>query len=50
MLIWLFAYRMDEFKTIDFKKVIKNKKFKVYDLRNLYNADEMKRNKINISQ
>ena len=36
----------DEFKTIDFKKVIKNKKFKVYDLRNLYNADEMKRNKI----
>ncbi len=36
----------DEFKTIDFKKVIKNKKFKVYDLRNLYNANEMKRNKI----
>ena len=36
----------DEFKTIDFKKVVKNKKFKVYDLRNLYNADEMKRDKI----
>ena len=36
----------DEFKTIDFKKIVKNKKFKVYDLRNLYNAEEMKRNKI----
>ena len=36
----------DEFKSIDFKKIIKNKKFKVYDLRNLYNAEEMKRNKI----
>ena len=36
----------DEFKTIDFKKIVKNKNFKVYDLRNLYNIDEMKRNKI----
>ena len=36
----------DEFKTIDFKKIVKNNKFKVYDLRNLYNPDEMKRNKI----
>tara|TARA_X000001036_G_scaffold329790_1_gene308481 strand:+ start:835 stop:2139 length:1305 start_codon:yes stop_codon:yes gene_type:complete len=36
----------DEFKTIDFKKIIKNKKFKVYDLRNLYNAEEMRANKI----
>ena len=36
----------DEFKTIDFKKIIKNKRFKVYDLRNLYNADEMRINKI----
>ena len=36
----------DEFKTIDFKKIVKNKKFKVYDLRNLYSAEEMKRNKI----
>ncbi len=36
----------DEFKTIDFKKIVKNKKFKVYDLRNLYNIEEMKRNKI----
>ena len=36
----------DEFKTIDFKKMVKNKKFKVYDLRNLYNPNEMKLNKI----
>ncbi|MDC0619082.1 UDP-glucose/GDP-mannose dehydrogenase family protein [Pelagibacteraceae bacterium] len=36
----------DEFKSIDFKKVVKNKKFKVYDLRNLYTADEMKKKKI----
>ena len=31
----------DEFKTIDFKKIIKNKKFKIYDLRNLYSPDDM---------
>ena len=36
----------DEFKSIDFKKIAKNKKFKVYDLRNLYNAGEMKKNRI----
>ncbi len=36
----------DEFKTVNFKKVVKNKNFKVYDLRNLYDPDEMKRNKI----
>ncbi len=36
----------DEFKTIDFKKIVKNKKFIVYDLRNLYNPEEMKKNKI----
>ncbi len=36
----------DEFKTVDFKKIVKNKKFSVYDLRNLYNAEEMKKNKI----
>ena len=36
----------DEFKAIDFKKVVKNKKFKIYDLRNLYNAKEMKNNNI----
>jgi UDPglucose 6-dehydrogenase len=36
----------DEFKLIDFKRIVKKKVFKVYDLRNLYKASEMKRNKI----
>ena len=36
----------DEFKSINFKKIVKNRKFKIYDLRNLYNAEEMKKNKI----
>ena len=36
----------DEFKSINFKNIVKNRKFKVYDLRNLYNAREMKKNKI----
>ena len=35
-----------EFKSINFKNIVKNNKFKVYDLRNLYNAEEMKKNKI----
>ena len=36
----------DEFKSIDFKRVVKKKNFKIYDLRNLYTAEEMKKNKI----
>jgi len=36
----------DEFKSVDFKNVVKKKNFKVYDLRNLYTAKEMKNNKI----
>ena len=36
----------DEFKSIDFKKVVKNSIFKVFDLRNLYSTEEMKKNKI----
>jgi len=32
----------DEFKTIDFKKILKNKKVKIYDMRNLYSAKKMK--------
>ena len=36
----------DEFKIIDFKRIVKKKNFKIYDLRNLYNPDEMKKNKI----
>ena len=34
----------DEFKTVDFTKFVKKKKFKIYDLRNIYNVEEMKRN------
>ena len=37
----------DEFKSLDFKKIVKNKKFILYDLRNLYLPKEMKRKKIN---
>ena len=33
----------DEFKSLDFKKLVSKKKFKVYDLRNLYNFNEMLR-------
>ena len=36
----------DEFKSIDFKQVVKKKNFKIYDLRNIYTSEEMKRNKI----
>jgi UDPglucose 6-dehydrogenase len=36
----------DEFKSIDFKKVVKKKNFKIYDLRNLYTREEMKGKKI----
>ncbi len=34
----------DEFKTVDFRKFVKKKKFKIYDLRNIYSVEEMKRN------
>ena len=32
----------DEFKTIDFKKLFKNKKAKIYDMRNLYSPKKLK--------
>ena len=35
----------DEFKNLDFKSLIKKKNFKIYDLRNLYNFNEMIRKK-----
>ena len=38
-----------EFKSIDFKKIVKNNKFKVFDLRNLYSAEEMKKIRLNIT-
>jgi UDPglucose 6-dehydrogenase len=36
----------DEFKNLDFKKLSKNKNVKVYDLRNLYSFDEMKKKNV----
>ena len=36
----------DEFKAIDFKKINKKRNFKIYDLRNLINLNEMKLKKI----
>tara|TARA_B110000211_G_scaffold66081_1_gene76210 strand:+ start:5156 stop:6460 length:1305 start_codon:yes stop_codon:yes gene_type:complete len=39
----------DEFKSIDFKRVVKKKNFKVYDLRNLFTSEEMRINKIKYS-
>jgi len=32
----------NDFKSIDFKKIIKNKKFIIFDMRNLYSPDKMK--------
>ena len=36
----------DEFKSLDFKRLIKKNNTRIYDLRNLYNYDYMKKNKI----
>ena len=36
----------DEFKSIDFKKIVKKNNFKIYDMRNLYNPEEMRRKNI----
>ena len=36
----------DEFKSLDFKKILKHKKFILYDLRNLYSLEQMKKSKI----
>ena len=36
----------DEFKAIDFKRISKKRNLKIYDLRNLYSPEEMKKNKI----
>ena len=33
----------EEFKALDFKRLSKKKKFKIYDMRNLYTPEEMKR-------
>jgi len=36
----------DEFKSIDFKKVVKKNNFKIYDMRNLYNSNELRKKNI----
>ena len=36
----------DEFKSIDFKRIFKKKKFKIFDMRNLYSPKDMKKLKI----
>jgi len=36
----------DEFKSIDFKKLSNNKKLKIYDLRNLYSPEKMRKMKL----
>ena len=36
----------DEFKSIDFKKVVKKNNFKIYDMRNLYNPSELRKRNI----
>ena len=33
----------DEFKALDFKKLSKERKFKIYDMRNLYSPKYMKK-------
>ena len=33
----------EEFKALDFKKLSKRKKFKIYDMRNLYSPKNMKK-------
>ena len=33
----------EEFKAIDFKKISNKKKFKIYDMRNLYSSQNMKK-------
>jgi len=37
----------NEFKKLNFKNIVKKKNFKIYDMRNLYSPNKMKKNKIN---
>ena len=36
----------NDFKSINFKKTVRNKKFKIFDMRNIYSSKKMKKNKI----
>ena len=37
----------NEFKFLNFKRLVKKSNFKIYDMRNVYSSNEMKKNKIN---
>ena len=37
----------NEFKIINFKKIVKKNNFKIYDMRNIYSPEKMKKNKVN---
>ena len=37
----------EEFKALDFKKLSRKKKFRIYDMRNLYSVDQMKKDGFN---
>ena len=37
----------NDFKFLNFKNLVKKKKFKIYDLRNIYSVNKMKKSKIN---
>ena len=37
----------EEFKALDFKKISSKKKFKIYDMRNLYSPESMRQNGFN---
>jgi len=36
----------NEFKSIEFKRIVKKNSFKIFDMRNLYSKKKMSRNKI----
>ena len=36
----------NDFKSINFKKIVQNKKFKIFDMRNIYSLTKMKAQKI----
>ena len=37
----------NEFKQLNFKKLVKKQNFKIFDMRNLYDQSKMKKNKLN---
>ena len=36
----------NDFKSINFKKIVQNKKFRIFDMRNIYSSTKMKEQKI----